>query len=350
MYLQTTRVACLVSRATAARPYITLSAMSAATDCEIASALVIISSCDLHLSYSPISLFAEAGSLLLGSKPAATADPSVQNGEVGNTIVRSLWPWIDAVAEQFGWEIADYYGNLRRWEILQFRSNYTAGENLPTVQPLSEFEDDLTATWERDEFEDDLTAIWGRDELKVFMEKNGLAREYLRIRATMETEELRKEWFRFRSRIESMDASVSRLESYREQFWSEDITPDHAFRDSGWDRISRKWARKLNEARSLERQVRDYLQIHVGQLSLEESKKSIEVSEVALAKNRQVKLGMIPPTITGDDLQNLLLTARFACLVNVVTILAFVFLPISLTTGVFGMNVQVWIVISSHAE
>ena len=97
------------------------------------------------------------------------------------------------------------------------------------------------------------------------------------ISVTIKTENLRREWFRFRSRIESMDASVVRLESYRKIFWSEDINPNHALKDSVWDKTLRKWAQKLNEARSLEGQVRDYLQVHVGQLSLEESKKSIEV-------------------------------------------------------------------------
>ena len=57
--------------------------------------------------------------------------------------------------------------------------------------------------------------------------------------------------------------------------------------------------------------MRDYLQVHVGQLSLEESKKSIEVSKAALAKNRQVKLGVIHTTITTYNVQDLLLTKCF---------------------------------------
>ena len=76
-------------------------------------------------------------------------------------------------------------------------------------------------------------------------------------------------------------------------------------------KISKKGAQKLNEARNLEKRVRDYLQIYVGQLSLQESKKSIEVSELALAKNRQAKLGMAVATLFKDDLQDLLLTKRF---------------------------------------
>ncbi|KIW14502.1 hypothetical protein PV08_07286 [Exophiala spinifera] len=69
----------------------------------------------------------------------------------------------------------------------------------------------------------------------------------------------------------------------------------------------------LTRARRLEQQIRDYAQLEVGRLSLEESRKSIEASNTQIEEGKRVKL---------------------------VTVLGFIFVPINLATSIFGMNIQ----------
>ena len=69
----------------------------------------------------------------------------------------------------------------------------------------------------------------------------------------------------------------------------------------------------IEEARRLEAEIRDHLQLQGSQLALEESKKSIELS------NRQI-----------DESKRL----------KIFTVLAFFYIPLNLATSVFGMNLQ----------
>ena len=171
--------------------------------------------------------------MLLSAKTVATTNYPVQSGELGDSIVRSLHPWVNAVAEQFGWEIADYQADLRRWEIPQFYSEYTVGAH--TVIPFQRTRD-LTLS----EPEDGLVALMETGELRASTATDIHESGSVLISVTMKTGKLRREWFWFRFRIESMDASVVRLESYRKIFWSEDINPNHALKDSVWDKTLRK--------------------------------------------------------------------------------------------------------------
>ena len=80
------------------------------------------------------------------------------------------------------------------------------------------------------------------------------------------------------------------------------------------------------EAQALESLLRDQLQASVGLVSLEESRKSIE-------EGRSVKLSKI---IACCHIQQQAGADR----ASTVTILAFIFLPTSLASSIFGMNVQ----------
>jgi hypothetical protein len=72
------------------------------------------------------------------------------------------------------------------------------------------------------------------------------------------------------------------------------------------DIVSRKQNRLLENARKAEQHIRDTIQLNVGNLSLQESRKSLQQADT----------------------------------IGRVSILAFVFLPLSLVTSFFGMNVQ----------
>lgn len=67
------------------------------------------------------------------------------------------------------------------------------------------------------------------------------------------------------------------------------------------------------EADRLESQVRDYMQIQVARLSLQESRNSIEMSNRQMEESKRVKI---------------------------FTILAFVYVPLNLATSIYGMNLQ----------
>ncbi|KAF6218137.1 hypothetical protein HO133_006096 [Letharia lupina] len=74
--------------------------------------------------------------------------------------------------------------------------------------------------------------------------------------------------------------------------------------------IKADWRSLIDEARRLEAEVRDYMQLQVGNLSLEESRRSIELSNIQIRESQSV------------------------------TILAFVYVPLNLATSIFGMNIQ----------
>jgi hypothetical protein len=82
----------------------------------------------------------------------------------------------------------------------------------------------------------------------------------------------------------------------------------------------------------LEQHMRDDQQLEVGHLSLQESKESIKQSKAALEESKRVKMRKF--TVPGYK-NKAVLNPRF-----VVTMLAFVFIPISLATSIFGMNIQ----------
>ncbi|KAG6997601.1 hypothetical protein G7Y79_00039g075630 [Physcia stellaris] len=69
----------------------------------------------------------------------------------------------------------------------------------------------------------------------------------------------------------------------------------------------------LEDARNLELQIRDWLQLRVSSLALQESKKSIQLANLQIEESQRVKI---------------------------VTILAFVYVPLNLATSIFGMNIQ----------
>ena len=69
----------------------------------------------------------------------------------------------------------------------------------------------------------------------------------------------------------------------------------------------------LKEARLLEAEIRDHLQLQGSKLALEESKKSIELSNNQIYESKRVKI---------------------------FTVLAFFYIPLNLATSVFGMNLQ----------
>ncbi|KAK5329417.1 hypothetical protein LTR70_000566 [Exophiala xenobiotica] len=102
--------------------------------------------------------------------------------------------------------------------------------------------------------------------------------------------------------------------------------PLHAFRDfdrrrngkrscrnKGYLRLWEKSNHLMSEARSLEQLARGYMQLSVGILSLAESRASIKQSKIALEESKRTKL---------------------------VTVLAFVFVPLSIGTSTFGMDLD----------
>ncbi|KAL8646116.1 MAG: hypothetical protein Q9226_007010 [Calogaya cf. arnoldii] len=88
-----------------------------------------------------------------------------------------------------------------------------------------------------------------------------------------------------------------------------------------WEPLGKQWyhdAEKgltdtAEEANRLEGQIREHLQLQTGILALKESRKSIEVSNQQIQENRRVKT---------------------------ITILAFIYVPLTLTTSIYGMNLQ----------
>lgn len=84
-------------------------------------------------------------------------------------------------------------------------------------------------------------------------------------------------------------------------------------KEPSYTSIEADWRSLNDEARRLEADVRDYMQLQVGNLSLEESRRSIEISNLQIREAKSVK---------------------------VFTILAFIYVPLNLATSIFGMNIQ----------
>ena len=122
-------------------------------------------------------------------------------------------------------------------------------------------------------------------------------------RGTIERDEfLFTSWKNARGNIEDFQSIVDRIEAYQ------DILYSTSTRNSceAMKMIFRRQKRLLTKARMAEQHIRDTIQLNVGNLSLQESRKSLQQADT----------------------------------IGRVSILAFVFLPLSLVTSFFGMNVR----------
>ena len=80
-----------------------------------------------------------------------------------------------------------------------------------------------------------------------------------------------------------------------------------------WQMLVEEINQSLAQARRIEAQVRDYLQVQFGSAALEETKKSIELSTSQIQESKRVKI---------------------------FTVLAFIYVSLNLATSIFGMNLQ----------
>lgn len=111
-----------------------------------------------------------------------------------------------------------------------------------------------------------------------------------------------------RRHIEDSETSTENFANYAVSQQGEDL-----LRRQDFIRIKQLWRDALSHARLLETEVRDYLQLEASRLSLQESRKSIELSNYQIHENRKVKI---------------------------FTILAFIYIPVTTVTSIYGMNIQ----------
>ena len=113
-------------------------------------------------------------------------------------------------------------------------------------------------------------------------------------------------WHKVRGALEDFERIISSIEEYQEKMIAQG-TIEHGHNDNQKIKnMIQRYRKSLHYARRLEQHVRDTLQMNVGNLSLKESRKSIEQAK---------SLGRL-------------------------SVLAFIFLPISLVTSFFGMNIS----------
>lgn len=132
-------------------------------------------------------------------------------------------------------------------------------------------------------------------------------------RTALEDDELSSKWRDERLCVENAAAMVREIRRYTKR--------KHTSSAPGTFTTHKEWPKEsltsieflLQEGRTLETHVRDQLGLHVGSLALEDSRKSIEESK------RSIKQ---------------------ANAMGRITILAFFFVPFSLVTSFFGMNVK----------
>ncbi|TGO21265.1 hypothetical protein BPAE_0230g00150 [Botrytis paeoniae] len=117
---------------------------------------------------------------------------------------------------------------------------------------------------------------------------------------------LLKAWHDGRGSLESFEKITSRIEDYQDQMIAQGVIEYGHNDNQKIKNMIRQHRKSLQEAYRLEQHVRDTLQMNVGNLSLKESRKSLEKAN---------SLGRL-------------------------SILAFVFLPFSLVTSFFGMNIS----------
>jgi hypothetical protein len=96
---------------------------------------------------------------------------------------------------------------------------------------------------------------------------------------------------------------------------------------------SRRLDHLLQNASKLERHMLEELQLQVGHLILQESKESIKQSQIAIEESKRVKMRTLCCP------RHWLATPCFELTFLTVTTLAFVFIPISFATSIFGMNI-----------
>ncbi|KAI9695896.1 MAG: hypothetical protein M1836_006013 [Candelina mexicana] len=124
-------------------------------------------------------------------------------------------------------------------------------------------------------------------------------------------EDLHALWENLRFSMEVFETSFSNFLHFVSH-WSS-LAAHPGVLDKDVAEISRCKEAVLQEAQRLDSAIRDTLQLQVGILALLESRRSIEQSKIAIEEGRRVKL---------------------------LTVLAFVFVPVSLASSIFGMNVQ----------
>ena len=90
--------------------------------------------------------------------------------------------------------------------------------------------------------------------------------------------------FRLRRRLEDSSISRSQFQKYARLRHQIDPVTDDNYRDSQLE-----WSTAIEDARNLEIEVRDSLQLEVGSLALEESRKSIERSDQQIQEARRGK-------------------------------------------------------------
>lgn len=116
-------------------------------------------------------------------------------------------------------------------------------------------------------------------------------------------------------------------------------------KEPSWLSIKADIMSLIHDARRLETEVRDYLQLQVGNLALEESRKSIELSNLQI---REAKSGKLAKGSRGATLilfsNNMYVFKKYQKTASTesvpVTILAFIYVPLNLATSLFGMNIQ----------
>ena len=101
--------------------------------------------------------------------------------------------------------------------------------------------------------------------------------------------------------------------------------------DKSWRKAEADLIQMHQEAGRLESQLRDYMQFQVGELALQESKKSIELSNQQMEEGKRVKICKLHDQ-AYNDFKSIDLIA--------VTVLAFVYVPLNLATSIFGMNLS----------
>ena len=101
--------------------------------------------------------------------------------------------------------------------------------------------------------------------------------------------------------------------------------------DISWSKAEADLIQIHQEAGRLESQVRDYMQLQVGELALQESKKSIELSNQQIEEGKRVKICKLHDQAYND--------VKYIDFIAV-TVLAFVYVPLNLATSIFGMNLS----------
>ncbi|KAL8851794.1 MAG: hypothetical protein Q9221_003308 [Calogaya cf. arnoldii] len=113
---------------------------------------------------------------------------------------------------------------------------------------------------------------------------------------------------RLRRKLNDLENAWSSVGRYMRSRLHWDPLGNPCFQD-----VEKDFTDTAKEANRLEGQIREYLQLQTGILALKESRKSIEVSNQQIQEGKRVKT---------------------------ITILAFIYVPLTLTTSIYGMNLQ----------